>query len=253
MTAEVDPTSFVYNLDADAPARRIASERFVTPGHGETLLAKSYQSNGTCLLERIDLVGTVIDPARPLDCDIKPVGESDVGIIARDYASTVADDYIVLDPTTLHERWRWPVPLQLHAIVGHRALLSDRREFLIVDLTTHEEVRVHAPEAFGHPGKGLVSPDSRYVAIEYRSPQQIMDLWLLDLDQLVWLQAPSMPVHALIKRAPPVWTADGRIAVVGDFGTVHYRHLLAVWEPDHADWAVREVDTNAHFVLDHLQ
>ena len=240
---------FVFELGGDAPARRIATERFVTPGAGETLLEMEYDSPTSCRLERIDLDGNVIDPPRAIGCDIRPVGEMDAGIIARDYVNTAADDTVVLDPTTLRELVRWRVPLKFHAIVGNQVLLSDRDEFRIVDLATNEAVRIDAPDAVGHPGEGLVSPDGRFVAIEYRSPEQIMDLWLLDLERLAWLHAPSMLVHAMVKRAAPVWTADGRLAVVGTFGLGDYRHLLAVWRPGDPDLAIREVDTDAHFVL----
>lgn len=245
----VRPEVFVFDLAGNAPARRIATERFVTPAADETLLAMAYDSPTSCRLERIDLDGNIIDQAQPIDCQLQPVGETDAGIIARDYVNTAADDTVVLDPDNLHELVRWRVPLKFHAIVGNQALLSDRDEFLIVDLATNEEVRLDAPDAVGHPGDGLVSPDGRYVAIEYRSPQQIMDLWLLDLDDLTWLHAPSMPVRALIKRALPVWTPDGRLAVVGTFGRDDDRHLLAVWRPGDADLAIREVDTDAYFVL----
>lgn len=245
----VRPEAYVFELGGDAPARRIATERFVTPAADDTLLARVYDSPTSCRLERIDLDGNVIDPAQPIDCQLQPVGETDAWIIARDYVNAVADDTVVLDPATLYELLRWRAPLQFHAIVGNQALLSDHDEFRIVDLATNEEVRLDAPDAVGHPGEGLVSPDGRFVAIEYRSPEQIMDLWLLDLDQLAWLHAPSMPVRAMIKRPLPVWTPDGRLAVVGTFGRGDYRHLLAVWRPGDADLAIREVDTDAYFVL----
>jgi hypothetical protein len=77
-----------------------------------------------------------------------------------------------------------------------------------------------------------------------------MDLWLLDLETLHWTRAPSMPVHALVKRAGPVWTADGRLALVGYFGNEpRPDHVLVVWQPGRAELQFRAVSEDARYVL----
>ena len=138
----------------------------------------------------------------------------------------------------------------LHAVVGDRVLVSTHGRFVLVDPVTGDEVRLPTPPTVGSPRPGALSPDGDSVAIEYRSPAQIMDLWLLHVATLEWSRAPSMPVHAIIKRPAPVWTPDGRLAVVGHFGTTPTSdHLLVVWNPAAPHLAISEVVPRAIYVL----
>ena len=193
----VRPAVFVLG-DGDDRAELVATGVFVTPGLDATLWAKTYATSSSCRLGRIGLDGEIVDAVRPVSCDTNVIADSSVGLIA-----SIGDDPAVLDRSDFSVIRRWQAPIRLHAIVGRRALLSNHGRFTLVDLDTGVEMSVAAPRADGQPGPGAVSSDGRYVAVEYRSPAQIMDLWLLDVASLQWIHAPSMPVHALISDRPP--------------------------------------------------
>jgi hypothetical protein len=240
----VRPAVFVLD-DGDYTAEPVATGMFVTAGLNATLWAKTYATRSSCRLGRIGVDGEIVDSLRPVSCDTNVIADSAVGLVA-----TLGDDPAVLNRSDFSAIRRWRSPIRLHAIVGGRALLSKHGRFTLVDIDTGADVPVAAPRAVGQPGPGAVSPDGRYVAVEYRSPAQIMDLWLLDVASLQWIHAPSMPVHALIKRPAPVWTPDGRLAVVGHFGAEPSRdHVLVVWHPDDPHLALLNVSDDAQYVL----
>jgi hypothetical protein len=144
-------------------------------------------------------------------------------------------------------------------LVGHDGNVAARivdvcsREALVSDAVRPGADPDSAHLCFTEPGpvmKGIPGPDGRHVAIEYRSPTQIMDPWPLDVETLEWVHAASMSVHAMIKRPAPDWTSNGRLAVVGYFGTEpESRHLLVVWHPEDQHLATQEVGDDATFVV----
>lgn len=149
----------------------------------------------------------------------------------------------------LTEIQRWRYPTQPYAVIGRQLLIGDNQQFTLIDTERSSTRTVAVPPAHGHPSYGLVSPDGRSVAIEYRDPYQVMDLWLLDIQSMQWTHMPSMPVRAFIKRPAPTWTSDGRLAVVGDFDAEpNRRHLLIVWRPGEISLELREVTNDASFI-----
>jgi hypothetical protein len=122
---------------------------------------------------------------------------------------------VILDPGDLHEILRAD---RIHAVIGTRVLVSSSAGFTLIDEKSDLKRMLTEPAAVGDPGIGEVSPSGRYVAIEFRSPEQIMDLWVLDLETLDWIQAPSMPVLAKVKRTGPLWACDDRLVILGSFG-----------------------------------
>lgn len=242
---DCEPRPSVYVLeDGTDRAEHIADGVFVTPGTAG-LWAKSYEEPGdSCGLALLDLAGELVRAGQPLDCDIQLVEETDLGLVAFS-----GQDWLLLDPTSLDVIVRWRSPSRLIAVVGNQTLNLDRHEFTLADVATGSSSSIAAPSSVGHAGYGIVSPDSRYVAIEYRDPSQFMDLWVLDLRTRDWIHAPSMPVRAFIKRDPPTWTSDGRLAVLGYFGDgPDLEHLVVLWRPGDAHLSLLDVTEDAWFI-----
>ena len=230
--------------DGESAAEHVVGEAFVTPGF-EGLWAKTFTTDTSCQLSRIDLTGRVIQQAQPIDCRLGIVEETSLGLVA--FLDTA---WVLLDKSDLDETRRWSAPSRLAAVVGQSMLIDDTKTYTLVDTTTGDQTTVAAPDAVGHPSYGIVSPDGRYVAFEYRQPEQIMDLWVLDLQLMRWIHAPSMPVYSTIKRPGPTWTPDGRLAVLSYFGqSPAATYLLVVWQPGDSNLSYRRADEEAWFIL----
>jgi hypothetical protein len=90
----------------------------------------------------------------------------------------------------------------------------------------------------------VASPDGRLLAVSFEhpawpGPRQRLDVWLLDLIELVWRHLPSMPVPAALKATGLSWAPDGRLVLLGDFDGLG--SALAVWRPGQDRLAVRSV------------
>jgi hypothetical protein len=243
LDCKVRPTVYVVRRGRYA-AERIATGVFVTPGR-RGLWAKSYETATSCTLGKISLTGETLVTPRPFACNADVIGENALGLVI-----SFTGGWALLDQTDLREIARGKVPSRVHAVTSRRVLVRDAEGFALVDPRTGAETRIAEPRSVGHPGNGSVSRDGRYIAIEYRDPSQFMDLWILDLETTTWMHAPSMPVHAMIKRPEPSWTPDGRLVVLGWFGErSKERHLLVVWRPGKPKLSIRPMTKDARFVV----
>jgi hypothetical protein len=255
LDCRVRPTVYVVRRGRHV-AERIATGVFVTPGR-RGLWAKTYETATSCTLGKISLTGATLVTPRPFACNASVFGENALGLVI-----SFTGGWALLGPTDLREIARAKVPSRVHAVTSRRLLVrydevwnrelgASTPAFLaLVDPRTGAETRIAEPRSVGHPGTGSVSRDGRYIAIEYRDPSQFMDLWILDLETMSWIQAPSMPVHALIKRPEPSWTPDGRLVVVGFFGErSKERFLLVVWRPGKPKLSIRPMTKDARFVM----
>lgn len=195
-------------------------------------------------LSMIGLDGRTMREPRGIACSIDPVRDTSLGLLALDQET--AED-VILDPNDLHEIFRAE---RIHAVVGSRVLVSGLEGFAFVNVRSGRREELAEPAAVGYPSDGELSPDGRYVAIEFRNPAQYMDLWILDLQTLDWIHAPSMPVLAVVKRTGPLWSCDGRLVLLGYFGAESASKTLVVWRPGQAQLAIRSVDyPDGSFVL----
>lgn len=127
------------------------------------------------------------------------------------------------------------------------AVLPD--ESLEVVTRSGARTKIPAPTTIGHPGFPgscpAISPDGRYVMVEYGhpawpGPRQRLDLWLYDLQSRRWVHVPSMPAPVALKFTEEAWSKDGRLVILGSFYGVG--RALAVWRPGERDLSVRVVD-----------
>jgi hypothetical protein len=84
----------------------------------------------------------------------------------------------------------------------------------------------------GHRPVVPVSPDGRYAVVRFgthsQSPQ-IIDVWVLDLVNAAWLHVPGMPTGGALKYTSEAWSSDGRLVMVGQYGTG--KPILGTWRP----------------------
>jgi hypothetical protein len=230
-----DPRIEVFDLAAGSKrAKRIATDVFVAPAD-HALWATRYVSETRCTLSLIRLDGRRVSRPRNIGCHLEPLRSTPLGLLALDQNTA---ENVILDPSDLHEIFR---ARRIHAVIGERVLFSDVGGFAIMDEKSGRVRRLAQPAAVGDPVGGEVSPEGRYVAIEFRDPEQFMDLWVLDLETLDWIHAPSMPVLAKVKRTGPLWACDGRLVLLGFFGAGKGSQTLVLWRPGEVQLAIREV------------
>jgi hypothetical protein len=215
-------------------ATRIATDVAVAPADG-ALWAMRYESDTRCVLSMIALDGSSVGDGRRIGCEIVPLQSTTLGLLVFDQEAT---EDVILDPETLRELVSAG---DIVAVIGERVLVEDLSGFSLADGKSGRERSLGQPAAVGVPMDGVVSPSGRYVAVEFRNPAQYMDLWVLDLETSTWIHAPSMPVLALIKRTPPLWTCDERLVMLGSFGLEDEQDLV-IWSPDQPELSIRRVD-----------
>ena len=112
-------------------------------------------------------------------------------------------------------------------VVGNLLLTGVDRStpLLLRDVSNGARVRLRWPSEPGY-GLGEVTgnPDGRFAVVEFArySPEQWLDLWVLDTSTDSWQHLPGMPARSVAKATDVEWTADGRVVVLsGD--------VLMIW------------------------
>jgi hypothetical protein len=136
-------------------------------------------------------------------------------------------------------------------VVGNLVLTGVDRStpLLLRDVGSGARVRLRWPSKAGY-GLGEVTgnPDGRFAVVEFArySPEQRLDLWVLDTSTRSWQHLPGMPARLVAKATDVQWTADGRAVVLsGD--------VLRIWRPGDRWLSLRRVrptkQTGSSFVV----
>lgn len=207
---------------------------------------------GRCALGRIGLDGLARSKTLPLSCAVYPVAETRVGLVAPgpEQDSSLPSS-VVLRTSDLRPVFRGPWVL---AALGHRILTQGPAGYsdklVLTDLRTKTVRRIAPPTSPGTISEGHLSPDGRWVAVEFGNPawpgpRQILDLWLLDTRTFRWHRLPSMPVPLSLKETGLSWTDDGRLALLGrfdrdpDVSIDRTFDALVLWRPSDPELRVR--------------
>jgi hypothetical protein len=210
---------------------------------GRGLWLWSRRDGRRCRLREVGLDGRPRRPARRVDCDTKPVADTDLGLLVR--TEGPRPDALV-DRDDGQRLVSYPV---VHAVADDLVLWGgeevDQGPFALSNRRTGVRQRIPRPSRVGEAGGGLLSPDRRRLAVEFGDPAwdggpaQLLDVWVLDLRTRRWRQLPGMPVLAALKFTSMAWTGDGRLLLLGSFDGVG--DALAVWRPGQDRLAVRRL------------
>ncbi len=209
-----------------------------TPGLGGVWLREKISAD-ECRLSKVALDGEILSESASVDCDVSLIEETSVGLVGvREVDGAFSG--VILDPEDLS------APLfelgLIRGIFGSRVLhqAGGGSDFVVLDTLTGEEVAIELPVRFGQPSYGQLSPDGRYLAIPFKSPLQVFDIWVLDTETLQWTRAPSMPVASGVKATSLAWVPDGRLIILLTLEPAG--HQLATWTPGDSELQVRQLD-----------
>ncbi|NOX23959.1 MAG: hypothetical protein GXP36_12860 [Actinobacteria bacterium] len=208
-----------------------------TPGLGGVWLREKI-SVDDCRLSKVGLDGATLYESSPTDCSVS-FAETSLGLVGQREVDGALSGVIV-DPedlsTTLFDVG------MIRGVLGNRILHQAARgsDFALLDTLTGDEITIDLPVRFGQPGYGQLSPDGRYLAIPFKSPLQVFDIWVLDILTLQWSRVPSMPVVAEVKATTISWVADGRLVILLTLEPAG--HQLTTWTPGDPELQVRQLD-----------
>jgi len=209
-----------------------------TPGLGGVWLREGIPA-GDCRLSKVGLGGDILMEPAPYDCSVGFVEETTLGLVGLREVDGVFSGVIV-DPEDLSVTL-FEVGM-IRGVFGSRVLhqAGGGSDFVLLDTLTGEEITIDLPVRFGQPGYGQLSPDGRYLAVPFKSPLQVFDIWVLDTLTLEWSQVPSMPVTASVKATTTAWVPDGRLVIL--LTLEPGGHQLATWTPGDPELQVRQLD-----------
>ncbi len=226
----------VFSLDRGSKSAERIAVGFPAPGIGGVWV-KRFVSGTRCALSKVSLDGTTLKAEKPIDCDLRLVGETGLGLVVWSDPSVGA----VLDVDDLQPVFESGF---IYAVVGDRVLSKDGDGFLMTNQQTGEQTRIASPTDIGSPSFETISPDGRYVSILFADPawpgpRQRLDVWVLDMNTLEWTRLPSMPVAAGLKATGVKWAPDGRLVILGWFDEVG--SAVVTWSPGDSRLSVREI------------
>ncbi|VAV97050.1 hypothetical protein MNBD_ACTINO02-647 [hydrothermal vent metagenome] len=208
------------------------------PGLGGVWLREKISAD-ECRLSKVTLGGDILSASTSVGCDVSLIEETSVGLVGVREVEGVFSG-VILDSenpsTTLFEIG------SIRGIFGSRVLhqAGGGSDFVVFDTLTGEEITIDLPVRFGQPSYGRLSPDGRYLAIPFKSPLQVFDIWVLDTETLQWARVPSMPVASGVKATSLAWVPDGRLIILLTLEPAG--HQLATWTPGDSELQVRQLD-----------
>ncbi|MEW2507205.1 hypothetical protein AB0878_42790 [Amycolatopsis sp. NPDC047767] len=184
-----------------------------------------------CRLEHVSLAGTALGGGNTASCTTILRQETSRGLLITVNNGTAETVDVLIDPDTGRTVQQAP---RILAAAGDRLILGGLTELTVVDLRDGTRKAVRPPAVQASP---LIVPsrDGAVAAVDFGTPSwhgtgaQTRDLWLLDLNDLTWLQTPSMPYTTPnLKQSSLDWTDDDDLVI--DDGVV------AAWHPGEPAW-----------------
>lgn len=204
----------------------------VAPGaDGDSVWVIRQDSPGNCRLQHVSLAGPALGPGTVASCRTIVRQETSRGLLITVDNGTAETVDVLIDPATGRSVQQAP---RILAATGDRLILGGLTDLTVVDLRDGGRAKVAPPVVQSTPYV-LPNRDGSLAAVDFgtaawRSTDiQTRDLWLLDLHDLTWLEAPSMPyTTAHLKTSGLDWSPDGDLLL--DDGVV------AAWHPGEPAW-----------------
>ncbi|MGH8917409.1 MAG: hypothetical protein ACRD0H_03575 [Actinomycetes bacterium] len=223
----------VYAYPGPATAPVSLGQAFsVAPGaDGDSVWVIHQDSPGNCRLQHVSLAGPALGPGTVASCRTIVRQETSHGLLITVDNGTAETVDVLIDPATGRSVQQAP---RILAATGDRLILGGLTELTVVDLRSGGRAKVAPPVVDSTPYV-LPNRDGTVAAVDFGTAAwhstdvQTRDLWLLDLQRLTWLQAPSMPyTTAHLKTSGLDWAPGGDLLL--DDGVV------AAWHPGEPSW-----------------
>lgn len=254
--AAVEPAKAVGDLPGGPHVLLVAGAnvQLAASTDGRSVWLSEYLSHTRCTIRELWLDGRTRRPARAVPCGVEPVAQTGAGLWVRrgenwftsdhqvDELSEREPTYALLDPSTLAERVAHP---EARILGRDHVLTMDDQEAKLVLHGPSGTYELEKPSPYtsfvfnGYRPVAPVSPDGRYVIVRFGSHSQspqIIDVWVLDLANATWLHLPGMPTGGALKYTSEVWSSDGRLVMVGQYGPGS--PILGTWRPGDATISV---------------
>jgi hypothetical protein len=215
---------------------------------GRAVWLLGHQTTSSCTLRRVGLDGRPRQPARPVSCTTKLLGELPAGLLV---ASGTSED-----------PWQWPASLVDHhgdrtrlgfpaadllAATGQLVLTSAEplAPLTLSDLRSRVSWRLGWPSRLrGGTHIAAVHPNGRDIAVGFHGLAapggEGYDLWLLNTATRRWQHLPDLPAADIAAKATDMaWTGDGRLVVLTQTATLG--QVVAVWRPGQPRLALRQI------------
>lgn len=223
----------------ESTARPIGSG-FPTQGTEGTWI-KSFISDDTCTLTKVDWNGEILHPETQFECSTSLIDETQLGLVGWTERGHGPIQGVLIDPSNLAEIRQVG---EIHGVIDSEILYREGDSFVLLNTETGSETRIPFPTDVGQPDYGELSPDGAYLAVSFKNPawpgpRQRLDVWLLDTSSHQWTRLPSMPVAAFLKGTDVTWVADGRVVMYGAFDQVGV--ALATYTPGDSHLRILEM------------
>jgi hypothetical protein len=254
--ARLGPAKAVGHLPDSAKVLLVKGAHFQLAAsvEGRSVWISEYLDRTRCAIRELWLDGRTKRPSRGVSCGVEPVAQTEAGLWVKRGKNWFASDrhvdelsereptFALLDPDTLAERATYP---EVRILGRGHVLTFDDEETTLVLRAPNRTVSLEKPSAYtsfvfnGHRPVVPVSPDGRYAIVRFGShgqSPQILDVWVLDLANAAWLHVPGMPTEGALKYTSEAWALDGRLVMVGRYGTG--KPIFGAWRPGDANLAV---------------
>ncbi|WP_326567336.1 hypothetical protein VSH64_36685 [Amycolatopsis rhabdoformis] len=185
----------------------------------------------SCRLEHVSLAGKTLGGGSVASCSTNLREETSHGLLITVNNGTAETVDVLIDPDTGRTVQQAPSIL---AAIGDRLILGGLTDLTVVDLRDGSRKKIQPPVVQSSPVI-VPSREGGFAAVDFGSPAwhstdiQTRDVWLLDLGDLTWQQAPSMPYSTgTLKHSSLDWTDHGDLVL--DDGVV------AAWHPGEPAW-----------------
>ncbi|WP_239154270.1 hypothetical protein [Amycolatopsis sp. FDAARGOS 1241] len=188
-------------------------------------------SADNCRLEHVSLTGRSLGGGGVASCSTILRQETSHGLLITVSNGSPETVDVLIDPETGRSVQQAPSIL---AAAGDRLILGGLTDLTVLDLRDGSRKRIQPPVVQTNP-LILPSRDDAWAAVDFGSAAwhssdiQTRDVWLLNLYDLTWQQAPSMPFSTgNLKHSSLDWTDHGDLVL--DDGVV------AAWHPGEPAW-----------------
>ncbi|MDT8910480.1 hypothetical protein [Amycolatopsis sp. PS_44_ISF1] len=188
-------------------------------------------SPGNCRLQHVSLAGRVLGTGTVASCRTVVRQETSHGLLITVDNGNAETVDVLIDPATGRSVQQAP---RILAATGDRLVLGGLTELTVVDLRDGGRAKLAPPVVQSAPYV-LPNREGTLAAVDFgtaawrNTDTQTRDLWLLDLRDLTWLEAPSMPYTTGHLRTSGLdWSPGGDLVL--DDGVV------ATWHPGEPAW-----------------
>ncbi|MBB2503335.1 hypothetical protein H5411_29900 [Amycolatopsis echigonensis] len=222
----------VYVYLGLSPPRSLGTAVSAAPGaDGTSVWLIREDGPDLCRLEHVALTGVSFGHGTVASCRTLVRVETSHGLLITVGGGTAETVDVLIDPATGRTVQQSP---RILAAAGDRLVLGGLTDLTVFDLRSGARKPVALPVPQPNPYV-LPSRDGSVAAVDFGTPSfagtgtQTRDLWLLDLRDGTWQEAPSMPYSTEnLKHSGLEWTEAGDLIV--DDGVV------AAWHPGEPAW-----------------